>query len=367
VIWGIGFGPVHGTMKAALIGLPQSGKSTLFAAVTGASLDSYAAPEPHHAVVRVPDPRLAYLAELAHPKKVTEATIEFIDVPGCSLDDAKGREEWRRLLPVVRQSDVLVLVVRDFENPTVPACRERIDAKADFDAVWEEILFADLETVSTRIERLEAALKKPTKTHEAEKHELALMARCREALESEEALLSVITAEEDRRQLSSFAFLTEKPLVGVANVSDDRAADRPEWDVPHVEDVITLCASIEAEIAVLDEEDRPAFLADLGIDEPARGRLMKTCYHAAGLISFLTMNAEEARAWTIHRGATALEAAAKVHTDLARGFIRAETVSYDDLVAHKDMKGARAAGRVRKEGKTYVVQDGDVLQILSSA
>lgn len=353
-------------MKAAIIGLPKSGKSTLFTAVTGVAIDPYAPPEPHSKTVHVPDPRLAHIAELGRPKKVTEATAEFVDVPGCSLDDAKGQEEWRRLLPVVRQADLLVVVVRDFENPAVPAYKDRVDANADFEVVREEMIFADLDTVTTRIERIEKALKKPTRTHEAEKRELALLTRCREALESEAPLSSVITTDDERRQVSSFAFLTEKPLVGVRNVSDDRAATTESWDVPHVHETISLSASMEAEIASLDPQDRPAFLADLGLTEPARDRLIHTCYRAGGLICFFTMNVEEARAWTIPKGSTAVEAAAKVHTDLARGFIRAETVSYQDLMDHKDMKGAKAAGRVRKEGKNYVVEDGDLLQILAS-
>ncbi len=353
-------------MKAALIGLPKSGKSTLFSAVTGVRVDPYAPPEAHHAVVRVPDPRLAYLAELCRPKKVSEATIEFVDVPGCSLDDARGQEEWRRLLPVVREADLLVVVVRDFQNQAVPAYRDRIDARADFDAVWQELIFADLYTVTTRLAKLDAALKKPSKTHEAEKRELALLTRCNEALESEAPLSTVITAQEDRRQVSSFAFLTEKPLVGVRNVSDEQASATDTWQIPHVKQVVALSASIEAEIEALEPEDRAAFLADLGLNASARERLIQTCYQACGLISFLTMNPEEVRAWTVPQGTTAVEAAAKVHTDFGRGFIRAETVSYDDLVAHKDMKGARAAGRVRKEGKAYVVADGDILYILAS-
>lgn len=354
-------------MKAALIGLPQSGKSTAFCVVTGVAVDPYAPPEPRHAVVHVPDARLAYVAELYQPKKVTEATIEFVDIPGCSLDDAKGQEEWRRVLPVVRQADLLVVVVRDFENASVPAYRGRIDARADFVAVWDEIIFADLDTVTTRVERIEAQLKKPTKTHDAEKRELALLHRCRDALESGLPLSTVNHSEEERRQVSSFAFLTEKPLVCVRNVSDDQAATADALEVAHVSGGIALSASIEAEIAMLDPEDRPAFLADFGLKAPARDRLINLCYTACGLISFITTGSEEVRAWTLSKGATALEAAGKVHTDFARGFIRAETVAYEELVAHKDMKGVKAAGKVRKEGKSYVVQDGDVINILSSA
>lgn len=353
-------------MKVALIGLPLSGKSTVFSAVTGVAIDPYASPEPHNAVVKVPDERLAYLAALCQPKKVIEATIEFVDVPGCSLDDPKGQAEWRRLLPVVRQADLITIVVRDFQSPSVPAYRDRVDPTADFNAVWDELVFADLETVTTRLERLDAALKKPTKTHDVEKRQQELLERCRKALEAGEPLSTVVSTGEERRLVSSFAFVTEKPLVGIRNVSDDQVNTSEAWEAPHTQDTITLSASIEADIALLDPQDRPAFLADLGLEAPARDRLIRTCYHASGLISFLTMGSDEVRAWAIPKGATAVEAAGKVHTDFARGFIRAETVAYDDLFAHKDMRGAKAAGRVRKEGKAYRVEDGDILNILAN-
>jgi len=354
-------------MKVALIGLPKSGKSTVFYAATGQPVDPYAHPEPRHAVVRVPDPRLEYLTKLCQPKKVTETTIEFIDVPGCALDDPKGQEEWKRFLPTVRQAALLVIVVRDFENPTVPAYQNRVDGRADFDLVWDELIFADLDSVTTRLDRLDTALKKPSKTHDLEKREHTVLERCRQALESNKPLSTVLTAEEEHRQLASFAFLTQKPLVGVRNVCEDKVSSAESWSVPHVSDIIMLSAGIEAEIAALESVDRAAFLGDLGLTTPARDRLIQTCYRVGGLLSFLTMGPDEVRAWTVHRGATAVEAAAKIHTDLARGFIRAETVSYDDLVAHTDMKGAKAAGRVRKEGKTYVVADGDIMNILANA
>jgi GTP-binding protein YchF len=267
----------------------------------------------------------------------------------------------------VRQADLLVVVLRDFENPAVPMKGDRLDPKADFTAMWDEMIFADLDSVTTRVEKLESSLKKPTKTHDAEKRELALLTRCREALESEAPLSSVINTEEERKEVSSFAFLTEKPVVCVRNVSEGQSAASEELSIEHVEAAIALCGSIEAEIMQLDPEDRPAFMAELGLEAPARNRLIQTCYRACGLISFFTVISDEIRAWTIPQGSTAVEAAGKVHTDFARGFIRAETVSYDDLVAHKDMKGAKAAGKVRKEGKTYVVADGDILTILSSA
>jgi hypothetical protein len=354
-------------MRVALIGLPKSGKSTVFSAVTGVAVDPFAPPEPRQAIVPVPDPRLAYLTTLARPKKVIEATMEFVDVPGCSLDDAHGRDLWRRVLPAVRQSEALAVVARDFRNDAVPAYRDRIDPQADVLATWDELIFADLDTVTTRIGRLEASLKKPTKSHEAEKRELTLLQRCREVLEAEQPLSTAITCDAERRQLASFAFLTEKPLVCIVNVSEDRAAEPVPFEVPHAVDTIAISASIEAELARLEDQERSAFMADFGIEVTARDRVIRSCYAAAGMISFLTMGPDEVRAWSVPKGSTAVEAAGRIHTDLARGFIRAETVAYDDLVAHQDEKGARAAGRVRQEGKGYVVQDGDVMTILANA
>lgn len=354
-------------MRAAIIGLPKSGKSTLFSAVTGVPVDPYAPPEPRSAMVPVFDPRLGFLTELCKPKKVVQATIEFVDVPGCSIDDPKGQREWRRLLPAVRQAELLVVVVGAFENQAESAPGSQSDPKADFETVWDELIFADLDAVTTRLDRLDAALKKPTKSHDAEKKEQALLVRCCDALESGAPLSTVLTTEEDRRRVSSFAFLTEKAILCVKNVSDDQAHVREGLSVEHVVGSVNLSASIEAEIAMLEPEDRAAFLKDLGLDAPASERLVQQCYRASGLISFLTMGSDEVRAWPLEKGATAVGAAAKIHSDLAHGFIRAETVAYEDLLAHKDMKGARAAGKVRKEGKSYIVQDGDIINILSSA
>lgn len=353
-------------MKAAIIGLPQSGKSTVFAAVTGQPVDPFALREPRPAVVRVPDPRLQYLIDLYQPKKVTEATVEFVDVPGCALDDAKGQEDWKRLLPTVRLAELLVVVVRAFPNESVAPYKNRIDPVADFAAVWEEILFADLDAVTTRLHRLEASLKKPTKTHEAEKREQVLLQRCHETLEASKPISAAGLTEEELRHLSSFAFLSRKPIVCVQNVGDDRVLEQGGLAVDHVADSLSLCATIEAEIAGLEAADRGPFLADMGLAAPARDRLIQSCYRAGGFISFLTMGPDEVRAWTIHRTSTAVDAASRIHTDLARGFVRAETVAYADLVANKDMNGARAAGKVRKEGKSYLVADGDILNILHS-
>ncbi len=339
----------------------------MFSAVTCKPTDSYAPPEPKHATVHVPDDRLAFLAKLHNPRKVIEATIEFIDVPGCSLDDPRGRDDWKRIAPIVRQSDLLVVVVRDFENASVPAHKNRIDPAADFAEVWSELVFADLDTVTTRVERLEKALKKPTRTHDVEKKELAFLTHCRDVLESEKPLSTVIKTEEDRRLVSGYAFLTEKPIVCVRNVSDDAANDAEPLSVEHVHQSLALSASVEAEIAMLEPGDRAEFLADLGLSSLAREHFILVCYSAAGLVSFLTIGSDEVRAWPIRAGSTAVDAAAKVHTDFARGFIRAETIAYEDLLEYGDEKGVKAAGKARKEGKDYIVKDGDILNILSSA
>lgn len=349
-------------MKIAFVGPPQSGKSTLFQAITGQAPDPAHAIQEQMAVVKVPDPRLHFLANLYKPKKVTQATIEVVDIPGFSQVTPQQQAEFRRHIPSLKVCDGLVAVVRAFDNPNVPAYRDRVDPKADLEELHMELIFADLETTANRIERIEKALGKPTRTHDAEKRELAVLQRCREALENERPLSTVIESEEEHKLVRGFQFLTEKPLIIVINVSDSDAAAPPVFEYPHARAVIGLCANTEAEIAQLDPADRQAFLEDLGVSEPARDRLIQACYEAMGLISFLTAGGEdEARAWTIKRGATAVEAAGEIHSDLARGFIRAETVAFTDLEAAGDMKGAKAAGKVRLEGKNYVVQDGDVI------
>lgn len=354
-------------MKVVFVGLPQSGKSTLFSAVTGQAFDPFAPADVRTSVVKVPDPRLQSLAEICNPKRIVEATIEFLDIPGCIPGDPKGREDWKKMLPTVRQAELLVVVVRDFENASVPMHKERINPAEDFATFWEELIFADLDAVTTRVERLEKALKKPTKTHDQEKRELAVLVKCKDALESESPLSSVIESEDDKKAVSSFGFLTQKPVICVRNVSDDAASSAEPLQLDHVASSLALSASIEAELTQLDADDRSEFMAELGIDAPARDLLIRNCYESCGLISFLTMGPDEVRAWPVRRDSSAVEAAGKIHSDIAKGFIRAETVSYDDLIENQDLKGARAAGKVRKEGKTYVVQDGDILNILTSA
>ena len=348
-------------MRIAFVGPPLSGKSTLFRAITGLAPTPHHAPGEQLAAVKVPDRRLDLLAELYKPTKYTEATIDVLDVPGFSQETAAQSAEFRKTLPSIRKCDALVAVVRAFDNASVPPYRNRVNPRADLDELAAELVFCDLEQVTTRIERLEKGLKKPTKTHEQEKRELELMQRLQQALESEQPIATAIQNDDERKALASFGFLTEMPIIVVVNVNESDAAKPPVFEYPHARAVIGLCAETEEQIAQLEPADRKAFLDDLGVAEPAKDRLVRACYDAVGLISFLTAGEDEVRAWSIRRGSDAVEAAGKIHTDIARGFIRAETAAFDDLKAAGDMKAAKAANKVRLEGKTYIVQDGDII------
>jgi ribosome-binding ATPase len=348
-------------MRIAFVGPPLSGKSTLFRAITGMAATPHHAPGEQLAAVKVPDRRLDVLAEMYKPKKYTEATIEVLDVPGFSQETPAQATEFRKTLPSVRKCDALVAVVRAFDNPAVVPYRNRVNPRADLDELASELAFCDLETVTTRVERLEKGLKKPTKTHELEKRELELMLRLQKTLEAEQPITSAIQNDDERKAIASFGFLTEMPIIVVVNVNEKDAAKPPVFDYPHARAVIGLCAETEEQIAQLEPADRKAFLEDLGLTDPAKDRLVRVCYDAVGLLSFLTAGEDEVRAWSIKRGSDAVEAAGKIHTDIARGFIRAETVAFDDLKAAGDMKSAKAANKVRLEGKAYIVQDGDVI------
>ena len=350
-------------MRVALIGPPQSGKSVLFAAVAeaGGSHVHLARPDqPHLAVVKVPDERLDWLAELVKPKKTTPAELEFLDVPGFDLADEPGRHRTKVHWPALRQSDMLAFVVRGFADETVPAYRSRVDPAADVEELVAEMLFADLEQATSRVEKLTQAMRKHTANRDEQARELELMKRLVEVLEAEKPLAEAATTQAEAKLLRSFAFLSEKPMLAVLNCGED-VAGKPGPDRLGPVPAIQLSAKIEEELAQLAPDERGEFLADLGISSPARDRLIRACYQGMHLVSFFTTNSAECRAWTVPAGTDALTAAGQVHTDIARGFIRAETVAFDDLRAAGDMKAAKAAGKVRLEGKTYTVADGDVI------
>ena len=350
-------------MRIALIGPVQSGKSTLFAACaeTGGSHVDLSRPDQEHlAVVKVPDERLDWLAELVRPRKVTPAELEVLDVPGFDLSDAAGRGRAKAHWPSVRQSDMLVLVVRGFGGETAAAYRGRVDAAADVEELRSEMLFADLEQATQRVEKLEQAVRKPTPRRDEQQRELELMRRLVAALEEERPIAEAVPSDAEAKMVRSFAFLSLKPALAVLNCDEDAAAEPGPEQLAGL-GCLQLSVKIEEELAELAGADRAQFLADLGLEAPARDRLIRSCYEALELVSFFTAGEQETRAWSVPRGTDAVTAAGQIHTDIARGFIRAETVAFDDLRAAGDMKGAKAAGTFRLEGKGYEVQDGDVV------
>jgi len=350
-------------MRVALIGPPQSGKSVLFAAVAeagGSHVHISRPDQPHLAVVKVPDERLDWLAELHHPRKVTPAELEFLDLPGFDLSSEAGRTHARTHWATMEQSNMLVFVVAGFADPTVPAYRGKANPARDVDELKQEMLFADLERVAARIDRIEKAMEKPAGRHDEHRHELELMKRLRDTLEDEKPISDEIKTESESRLVRSFQFLTLKPTLAVLNCTEDQAGESGPGELSGVP-VIQLSARIEEELAQLAPEDRGEFLQDLGLTEGARDRLIRACYERLNLVSFLTDGPDECRAWTVPAGTKAVEAAEEIHSDIARGFIRAETVAFDDLRAAGDHKQAKTAGKVRLEGKEYVVRDGDVI------
>ncbi|HOD83387.1 MAG: Ribosome-binding ATPase YchF [Planctomycetes bacterium ADurb.Bin126] len=352
-------------MKVALIGPPQSGKSTLFAAVAeagGSHVDLSRGDQPHLAVVKVPDERLVWLSEQFKPKKTTFAELQFLDLPGFDLSSEAGRNHAKTHWAAMRQSDMLVFVVRSFASDQVAAYRDRVEPRSDVDELRAEMLFADLDQVTNRIEKLEASLKKPAPPAKRDEslREMELMKRLQTALEQEQPLSQAVTSEAEAKLLRSFAFLSLKPALVVLNCGEEELGQAGPDELQHLP-CIRLSARIEEEIAQLPPAERPEFMADLGIADSARDRLIRACYEHLKLVSFLTVGEDECRAWTIPAGTDAVTAAHEIHSDIARGFIRAETVAYDDYRAAGDMKGAKAAGKVRLEGKTYLVQDGDII------
>ncbi len=342
-------------MKVALIGLMQSGKSTLLSSVSGRDIPPVGSTSIEEAMVPVPDARLDWLTDLYSPKKTTRATVECMDVPGFNFLDDSGRAASRRLINKIRTIDMLVFVVKGFDSDANPL--------RDVSNLQTELLLADLELVTTRIEKLEKQIRKPTKTQAQDKAELALQLKLQEAIEAEKPISTAIETEAELDIIKSLGFLTLKPMFVAINTDEAAIDDVP--DLSGVLDasvpVVGICAKLEYELSQLDSESRTEFMSDLGIEELAAGRFVNQCYSALGLISFLTSGPDEVRAWPIRKGTIAHDAAGKIHSDIKRGFIRAETFSFDALKEHGSEKELKAAGKIRLEGKEYVVQDGDVM------
>jgi GTP-binding protein YchF len=352
-------------MKAGILGLSLAGKSTLFRLLTGTPAAAPGGrPETRLGIARVPDPRVDFLAELFRPKKRTWATVEYVDVPGI----AKGEGSALVDLPGLRGTDALVHVVRAFEAETIPHPEGSVDPLRDAKMLELELILADLGTVERRLQRLEAAIKKANRPEDVA--ERALFRRMKEALEAERPLREPGLTEEERRRLRGYALLSERPLLIVANLGEERIRDATAFldrtglaalvRKPRVA-LCAVSAPIEAEMADLSPEDAKAFREDLGLAEPGLDRVIRTSYELLGLISFLTTSGDECRAWTITRGTKAQEAAGVIHSDIERGFIRAEVVAFDDLAAAGSLAACRERGTLRLEGKDYEVKDGDVI------
>ena len=352
-------------MKTAIIGLSSVGKSTLFSLLTGSpAAPPSGRPEARTGIARVPDPRVDRLSEMYQPKKKTYATVEYVDVPGVKKGEGAALVD----LPALRNVDALLHVVRAFESEVVAHPDGSVDALRDAKMLELELILTDLGAVEKRLEKLEANLKKAGKADDlAEK---ALFLRMKECLEAEKPLRELTLSDDERRRLRNYAFFSEKPVLLVANLGEDQVKDaegvlaRTGLRDYAARPGFALCpvsAPIEAEMALLPAEDAKAFREDLGLQEPGLDRVIRTSYTLLGLISFLTAGEDECRAWTLRRGTKAQLAAGTIHSDIERGFIRAEVVAYDDLVAAGSIAACRDKGTLRLEGKEYEVKDGDVI------
>lgn len=358
-------------LTAGIVGLPNVGKSTLFNAITQAGAEAANYPfctiDPNVGIVEVPDDRLNKLTEVVKPKKTVPTAFEFTDIAGIVEGASKGEGLGNQFLSHIRQVDAICHVVRCFENENISHVSGKINPLDDIEIINLELILADLETVNTRIERVQKLVRQQDKDGIIEHGALE---KIKVALEEDQPARSVTFTEEEEPFVRQLHLLTSKSVLYVANVGEDEVASSDDNEyVQQVRDyaakedaeVVVICANIEEEIAELDEEEREMFLEDLGIEESGLDLLIKATYQLLGLATYFTAGEQEVRAWTFHKGIKAPQAAGIIHTDFERGFIRAETVSYDDLMDAGSMVQARENGRVRSEGKEYVVEDGDVI------
>jgi GTP-binding protein YchF len=373
-------------VQIAIIGLPGSGKTTVFNTLTGGHADTggYGGMTLHVGVVKVPDERLDRLAEVFHPKKVVQADVTYVDLPAppASTDGRVGAEELpAEHLARLRESDALLHVVRAFENPAVPHPAGTVDPARDLEALDLELIIADLAILDRRLERLQASGRHGSPAErEANEREEVVLRRLKGELEAGRPIRDAALSTDEARAIRGFRFLTEKPVLVLLNVGEGDLSGAAAGSAPRAADVVVqrvasgyrhehaliaaLSARIEMELGELERDEAAVFMAELGIGESGLARVIRLSYELLGLISFLTAGPDEVRAWPIPSGSTAVDAAGAIHTDLAKGFIRAEVVPYEDLLELGSTAEARRNGKLRSEGKTYLVKDGDVVEIL---
>ena len=357
-------------MKIGIVGLPNVGKSTMFNAITNAGAECANYPfctiEPNVGIVPVPDERLDVLTKMYNAKKTTHAVIEFVDIAGLVKGASKGEGLGNKFLSHIREVDSIVEVVRCFEDPNIVHVDGSIDPKRDIETINLELIFADIETIEKRIDNVKKKLKADKKYAQ----ELELLEKIKATLEAGKSARTIDFNEEEQEILKDVYLLTIKPILYIANVSEEQLSDPfkdnyvnqvVQYAKEENAEVIPLCVKIEEELASLDGDDKKEMLDALGLEESGLDKVIKASYNLLGLMSFLTAGEPEVRAWTIKKGTKAPQAAGKIHSDIERGFIRAEIVSYDDLVKEGSMNAVKEKGLLRSEGKDYVMQEGDIV------
>lgn len=358
-------------LQCGIVGLPNVGKSTLFNALTRAGIAAENYPfctiEPNVGIVEVPDPRLDKLAEIVKPERVLPATVEFVDIAGLVAGASKGEGLGNQFLAHIRETNAIVNVVRCFEDPNVVHVAGKVDPIADIEVIETELSLADLQTAEKALHRYSKTARSGDK--EAQRI-VSVLEKCIAHLNEARPIRALDLSDEDRAVIKPMCFITAKPAMYVGNVSDSGFTDNPMLDrlIAYAAErnapVVAICAAIEAEIVDLEDADREVFLADMGMEEPGLNRLIRAAFKLLGLQTYFTAGVKEVRAWTVPIGATGPQAAGVIHTDFERGFIRAQTIAYEDFIQFKGEQGAKEAGKMRAEGKEYVVQDGDVLNFL---